>query len=88
VIGMGRDSTELGVEPTDFLPAYRLARSMGLRTTAHAGEDTGPDNIVAVVDALGVERVDHGCPCCRIRSSPNALRQTAFHWTSVPTATC
>jgi adenosine deaminase len=33
---------------------------MGLRTTAHAGEDTGPDNIAAVVDALGVERVDHG----------------------------
>jgi adenine deaminase len=60
VIGVGMDSIELGVEPTDFLPAYRLARSMGLRTTAHAGEDTGPDNIVAVVDALGVERVDHG----------------------------
>ena len=60
MIGVGMDSTELGVEPTDFLPAYRLARSMGLRTTAHAGEDTGPANIVAVVDALGVERVDHG----------------------------
>src|SRR5262249_15356339 len=60
VIGVGMDSTELGVEPTDFLPAYRLARSMGLHTTAHAGEDTGPENIVAVVDALGVERVGHG----------------------------
>ena len=60
VIGVGMDSTELGVQPTDFLPAYRLARSMGLRTTAHAGEDTGPANIAAVVDALGVERVDHG----------------------------
>jgi adenosine deaminase len=60
VIGLGMDSIELGVEPADYLPAYRLARSMGLRTTAHAGEDTGPENIAAVLDALGVERVDHG----------------------------
>src|SRR5262245_12963250 len=60
VIGVGMDSTELGVEPTALHPGYRLARSMGLRTTAPAGEDTGPDNIAAVVDALGVERVDHG----------------------------
>jgi len=60
VIGLGMDSTELGVDPASFLPAYRTARDGGLRRTAHAGEDTGPDNIAAVLDVLGVERVDHG----------------------------
>jgi adenosine deaminase len=60
VIGVGMDSTELGVNPADYLPAYERARSAGLRRTAHAGEDTGPDTIEAVVDILGVERVDHG----------------------------
>jgi adenosine deaminase len=60
VIGVGMDSTELGVNPADYLPAYELARSAGLRRTAHAGEDTGAENITTVLDVLGVERVDHG----------------------------
>ena len=60
VIGLGMDSTELGVDPASFLPAYEVARAAGLHRTAHAGEDTGPDNIATALDVLGVERVDHG----------------------------
>jgi adenosine deaminase len=60
VIGIGMDSTELGVDPHDYAAAFELARSAGLRRTSHAGEDTGPDNIATVLDALGVERIDHG----------------------------
>jgi adenosine deaminase len=60
VIGIGLDSTELGVDPRDYAPAYELARSAGLRCTAHAGEDTGPDNIATALEALGAERIDHG----------------------------
>jgi adenosine deaminase len=54
------DSTERGVDPAAFAPAYAAARRAGLRTTGHAGEDTGPENIRAALDALGLERVDHG----------------------------
>jgi adenine deaminase len=60
VIGMGMDSTERGVDPRDFADAFRLGRSLGLRLTSHAGEDTGPDNIAVALDALGIERIDHG----------------------------
>ena len=60
VIGLGMDSTELGVDPRDFAPAYDLARTAGLRATGHAGEDTGPENIAAALDALDLERIDHG----------------------------
>ena len=60
VIGLGMDSTERGVDPRDFAPAFRVAGAAGLRLTSHAGEDTGPDNIVAALDALGIERIDHG----------------------------
>jgi len=60
VIGIGMDSTELGVDPRSFAPAFELAGRLGLRRTAHAGEDTGPENIAAALDALGIERVDHG----------------------------
>lgn len=60
VIGLGMDSTERGVDPRDFAPAYATAREAGLRLTGHAGEDTGPDNIAMALDALGLERIDHG----------------------------
>lgn len=60
VIGLGMDSTELGVDPRDYAEAFELARSAGLHRTAHAGEDTGPDNIRTALDALGIERIDHG----------------------------
>ena len=54
------DSTERGVDPRDFAPAYDVARAAGLRATGHAGEDTGPENIAAALDALDLERIDHG----------------------------
>lgn len=60
VIGVGMDSTEIGVDPRDYAPAFELAEQVGLRRTAHAGEDTGPDTIEVSLDELGIERVDHG----------------------------
>jgi adenosine deaminase len=60
VIGMGMDSTELGVDPRDHAEAFEVGRSGGLRITTHAGEDTGPDNIATALEALQVERIDHG----------------------------
>jgi adenosine deaminase len=60
VIGMGMDSTERGVDPRAFAPAFSLAGSVGLRRTSHAGEDTGRENIAVALEALGIERIDHG----------------------------
>ena len=60
VIGLGMDSIERGVDPRDFAAAFRVAGAAGLRLTSHAGEDTGPDNIATALDALGIERIDHG----------------------------
>ena len=62
VIGVGMDSTELGVDLTTFAGAFALAARHGLRRTGHAGEavGTGPGNIALALDVLGVERIDHG----------------------------
>jgi adenosine deaminase len=65
VIGIGLDSTELGVDPRSFEPAYHQAGAAGFRLTAHQGEDTGPDAIAACVDVLGAERIDHGLSLVR-----------------------
>jgi adenosine deaminase len=60
VLGVGMDSTELGVDPVSFTAAYRAAAAAGFRLTGHQGENSPPSAIAAVVDVLGAERVDHG----------------------------
>ena len=37
-----------------------MAGSAGFRRTAHQGENSGPEAIVACIDVLGAERIDHG----------------------------
>ena len=76
VIGIGMDSTELGVDLAAFKPAFDMARAAGLRRTGHAGEavGTGPRNIRVALDALGVERVDHGVA---VVEDPELVRRMA-----------
>jgi adenosine deaminase len=62
VIGIGMDSTELGIDSTTFLPGYDAARSAGFRLTGHQGENSPASAITACLDVLGLERVDHGVP--------------------------
>lgn len=74
VIGLGMDSTELGVDPAEFLPAYRLAKQRGLRLTAHQGENSPPSAILFDVEELGAERIDHGIS---ILDDPDVARRLA-----------
>jgi adenosine deaminase len=62
VIGIGADSTELGVDLAGFAPAFSAARRLGFRRTCHAGEavGVGPEKITVAIDVLGAERIDHG----------------------------
>ena len=62
VIGVGADSTELGIDMRAFAPAFDTARRAGFRRTCHAGEavGVGPANIEIALDVLGAERIDHG----------------------------
>jgi adenosine deaminase len=60
VIGLGMDSTERGVDPAEFAFVGGVGWRVFLLSTGHAGEDTGPENIVAALDALSLERIDHG----------------------------
>ena len=60
VVAVGLDSTERGIPPEPFAPAYRLAGIHGLRAVAHAGEEGPPSYIRGALDVLGAERIDHG----------------------------
>lgn len=61
VPGIGIDYREALGPPELFVDAYRAAKKAGLKATAHAGEYGMPwTHVQTAVDALGVDRVDHG----------------------------
>ena len=60
VIGIGIGGSELEFPPEPFGPVYERARSLGLRTTAHAGEGAGAASIWGAVRDLHAERIGHG----------------------------
>ncbi len=60
VIAVGLDSSELGYPPELFSDAFSLARNLGLRAVAHAGEEGPPEYVIGALDTLGVERIEHG----------------------------
>jgi adenosine deaminase len=60
IVGLGLDSSERGYPPEPFAPLFQRARVHGLRTVAHAGEEGPADYVRGALDALQVERIDHG----------------------------
>lgn len=60
VIAVGLDSSERGRPPHLFADAFSLARELGLRSVAHAGEEGPPEYVAGALDVLGAERIDHG----------------------------
>ncbi len=63
IAGVGLDSSELGHPPEKFERAFARSRAEGFRAVAHAGEEGPADYIRGALDALQVERIDHGVRC-------------------------
>lgn len=63
VLGVGLDSGERGSPPEKFRDVFARCRKLGLHAVAHAGEEGPPASITGALDALGVERIDHGVRC-------------------------
>ena len=62
-IGVGLDSGERGNPPEKFARVFARCRELGLHRVAHAGEEGPPAYIATALDALHVERIDHGVRC-------------------------
>lgn len=60
VIGIGIGGSEQSHPPEPFAELYARARSLGFRTSAHAGEAAGAASIWGAVRALEVDRIGHG----------------------------
>ena len=68
---VGLDSSELGHPPEKFERVFKMAKDLGLKAVAHAGEEGPPEYIVQALDILKVDRIDHGVRC----SEDQALMQ-------------
>ena len=60
LLGVGLDSAEAGHPPGVFAEVFELAAEAGLHRVAHAGEEGPAAYVREALDALGVERIDHG----------------------------
>ncbi|MFT4110048.1 adenosine deaminase [Propionicimonas sp.] len=83
LLGVGLCSSEIGYPAAPFAPLYARARADGLHTVAHAGEEGGPEYVWEVLDALGVERVDHGINALR---DPRLVEHLVRH--RIPLTVC
>lgn len=61
IAGIGLDSTEKDRPPELFTPLFARAKALGVRRTAHAGEEGPAAYIRSALDELDVGRIDHGC---------------------------
>ena len=60
VVGIGIGGSEHAFPPEPYAAVYREARERGFRTSAHAGEGSGPESVWGAVRALEVDRIGHG----------------------------
>ncbi|ONF43862.1 adenosine deaminase [Marinobacter lutaoensis] len=84
IIGVGLDSSERGHPPEKFARVFRRARDAGFLAVAHAGEEGPARNIRGALEALGVQRIDHGVRCVEDPALVRELAQTRMPLTVCP----
>lgn len=82
-IGVGLDSSELGNPPEKFVQVFARSRELGLHLVAHAGEEGPPDYVWSALNALRVERIDHG-----VQSEKDLALMQRLAETRIPLTVC
>ena len=60
IVGIGIGGSEDEFPPGLFSGLFEQARVFGFKTTAHAGEASGPESIWSAINELKVDRIGHG----------------------------
>ncbi|MDR4460962.1 MAG: adenosine deaminase [Nitrospirales bacterium] len=84
VCAVGLDSSEQGRPPELFQDVFDRARTEGLLTVAHAGEEGPPEYIWQALELLKVVRIDHGVRCVEDESLIRHLVHTQIPLTVCP----
>ncbi len=83
-VGVGLDSSEQGNPPGKFTEVFKVARELGLKAVAHAGEEGPAHYIVQALDILKVQRIDHGVRCTQDNSLMERLNSQQTPLTVCP----
>ena len=81
---VGLASSEAGRPPELFREVFDRARTEGLLTVAHAGEEGPPEYIWQALELLKVKRIDHGVRCTEDESLVQHLSRTQVPLTVCP----
>ena len=60
IVGIGLGGSEDEFPPKEFQNVFSTARNIGLRTTVHAGEASGPNSVWEAIKYLNPDRIGHG----------------------------
>jgi adenosine deaminase len=74
VVAFGLANDETIGPPEWFAEAFAIARDAGLLSTPHAGELAGPESVLAALEHLGADRIQHGV---RAIEDPDLVRRVA-----------
>ena len=86
ILGLGLGGPEIGHPPSKFRRAFAVARTeYGWGTVAHAGEEGGPEYVRDALDALAVDRIDHGV---RAGGDPDLVRRLSEERTPLTVCPC
>lgn len=85
-VAFGLGGPEKGAPRKTFRGVFARARAEGLHSVAHAGETTGPGEILAAVEDLGAERVGHGIGAALDPSLLDRLTQLGVTLEQCPTS--
>lgn len=84
IAAVGLDSSETGRPPELFQEVFDRARTQGLLTVAHAGEEGPPEYIWQALELLKAARIDHGIQCLEDESLVRHLADTQIPLTVCP----
>ena len=83
ITAVGLDSSELGHPPTKFERVFAKAKDLGFKRVAHAGEEGPPEYVWEAINALQVDRIDHG-----VRSIEDPTLMTYLKHHQIPLTVC
>src|SRR5438309_2878828 len=85
VIGFDLAGDEAGHPPILHEDAFRMARSMGLNLTIHAGEAAGPESVRQAI-AMGARRLGHGVRAQEDTDVMATIRELGIQLDMAPTS--
>lgn len=86
VVSFGLANDELLGAPGRFTDAFDIARDAGLLSTPHAGELDGPHSVVAAMELLGADRIQHGIRAVEQEGLPERLADRGICLDVCPTS--